>query len=105
MCNQILKKLIKPGQVFVFSGAYCPFCIIAKRTLSKYKIEYKERDLSEEPLDSHTRKQLNNLSGINTIPKIFIGEICIGGNSALQEMISTGELFDLLDEENISYKH
>lgn len=99
--KNILDSLIKKGKIMVFSGTYCPYCDIAKSTLTKLNVKYDVRDLDKEPLDSQTLKQLNKLCGFTSIPKIFVGEQCIGGNDDLQELVRTGEFKELLKKENL----
>lgn len=101
MSKNILESLIHKGKIMVFSGNHCPYCDIAKATLTKLNIKFDLRNLDEEPLDSQTLKQLNNICGFTSIPKIFVGEQCIGGNDDLQELVKSGEFEELLKEEKI----
>ena len=44
-----IEKEIGSNPVIVYSKAWCPFCWMAKRTLKKAQIEYKEVDLKSLP--------------------------------------------------------
>jgi glutaredoxin len=85
----------------MFTGNDCPYCDMAKEALLKMSLKFDTRNLDEEPLDQLIEKQLNNICGFTTIPKIFVGEQCIGGGSDLLELIKSGEFVELLKEENI----
>ena len=100
----ILDNLIKNGSVTIFSKTTCPYCSYSKQSLSKLGVKYLLKEIDLEPLSKEDHQRLNNLAGITTVPKIFIGKNCIGGNSDLQEYIRTKEIFDLLKEEGIEYK-
>jgi len=99
-----LDNLIKSNTVFVFSGTYCPFYDLAKEQLTKMNIKFGLRNMDIEPFqDPKIEKKLDNISGIDTIPKIFIGKQCIGGYSDMQELVKSGEFYELLDSEGIQY--
>lgn len=98
-----LFDLIKPNQVFVFSGTYCPYCDRAKASLKKLGVAFLHREIDLEPLSKSDEIKLDELSGFDTIPKIFVGKKCIGGNSDLQELIKSGEIYNILEAEKIAY--
>mmetsp|Transcript_28171 Transcript_28171/g.29364 ORF Transcript_28171/g.29364 Transcript_28171/m.29364 type:complete len:104 (+) Transcript_28171:28-339(+) len=101
MNKGVLETLIQSGKVMVFSGTYCPYCTVTKNTLNKLGIPYQVRELDIDPIDSKTKKQLDTMCGFTSIPKIFIGTNCIGGNDALQELVESNEIFELLSDEGI----
>ena len=99
----VLTSLIQKGKIFIFSGTYCPYCDIAKSTLKKLNIPFDYRELDINPLSSQDAKRLNNICGFESIPKIFVGLNCIGGNSDMQDLIKSGEFFEILKSEEIPY--
>lgn len=101
MSKNILETLIQKGKIMIFTGNDCPYCDIAKETLKSMNLKFDSRNLDDDPLDALIEKQLNNICGFTTIPKIFVGEQCIGGNNDLQELIKSGEFEELLKEEKI----
>ena len=101
MSNNILEKLIKKEKIMVFTGNNCPYCDMAKDALNKMNLKFDIRNLDDEPLDPLVQKQLDNICGFTTIPKIFVGLQCIGGGNDLKELIKAGEFEDILKEENI----
>lgn len=46
-------------------------------------------------------KRLDKICGFDTVPKIFVGKLCIGGNSDMQDLIRNGEFNKLLVDEGI----
>ena len=97
------RSLVKPGQVTMFSKSTCPYCKNSKSILDKNAVEYKahETDIDWSKEDVTT---LKTESEHKSFPNIWIGEKKLGGNSDLEEAVSSGKLYELLDLENISYK-
>lgn len=81
-------------RITIYTSAYCPYCISAKRLLDKKGVTYDEiavdgrRDVRTEM----TRKA----GGRYTVPQIWIGERHIGGCDDLYELDGAGELDRLL---------
>lgn len=71
-------------EVIVYTMNYCPFCDAAKRLLKSKGIEYSEKKLADN--DEAEWDRLETLTGLKTMPQIFIGEVCIGGYHDLQAL-------------------
>lgn len=98
-----LSNFIKSGRVFVFSGTYCPYCTVAKESLTRLGVKFDSLEIDINPLSKSEMNKLNQLCGFKTIPKIFIGTSCIGGNSDLQSYIKTEEIYQMLEAEGVTY--
>lgn len=98
-----LDSLIMPGKVTLFSKTWCPYCDESKETFAKIGVQYKLQELDLNPLSDKDIQRLNTICGFKTVPKIFIGTNCIGGNAELQVYYKSGELKGLLNDEGISY--
>lgn len=96
---------IQPGKVTFFTKNGCPFCTRAENTLQSHGVKY---DLVECPgnpnFSAQIKKQLEEIAGFNTYPKVFVGKKVIGGCSETQSAISNGSFFKDLDTEGIPYK-
>ena len=81
------------AQVKVYTTAYCPFCVQAKRLLDSEKIEFEEINLEGkwDELDALKAK-----TGMRTVPQIFINDELIGGFQELSGLRSSGELHSKL---------
>lgn len=81
-------------KITIYTSAYCPYCISAKRLLDKKGAAYEEiavdgrRDIRSEM----TRKA----GGRYTVPQIWIGDRHVGGCDDLYELDGAGELDRLL---------
>jgi glutaredoxin 3 len=101
--NPTLDSLILPGKITLFSKTWCPYCDESKDTFKRIGVNYDLLELDKNPLSDKDIQRLNTICGFKTVPKIFIGTNCIGGNAELQIYYKSGELKDLLKDEGISY--
>ncbi|MEY3235476.1 glutaredoxin 3 [Aquidulcibacter sp.] len=79
--------------VTIYTKFYCPFC---ERALAL--LEQKGADITNIEASSNTemRAKMNELSGRNTFPQIFIGGSHIGGCDDLMALEAKGGLDPLL---------
>lgn len=87
-------------QVTIYTLNYCPFCKKAKKILRENNIPFNEIDITaeEETQTPIVAKKLE-INGEITFPQIIIGEKRIGGCSDLEQLVTNGELDNLLKEE------
>lgn len=81
------------AKVEMYTKAMCPFCIRAKALLSKKGVE-----IIDIPawMSKEKRAEMNERSGRNTFPQIFIDGAHIGGCDDLFALESRGALDPLL---------
>jgi glutaredoxin 3 len=96
-----ITDFIKKGNIFVVSGTYCPYCTVAKKTLDDLGCKYTYLECDETPLNQQNRDKLVQLSGIKTIPNIFIGTKSIGGCSDLLNYRKNGQLAQILKDNDV----
>ena len=107
--NNTLKKLesyISPGKIFIFSITNCPYCDKAKQLMGMIKANFGQVIVntdSDTKDDSQFIQNLHSHSGINTYPKIYIGTKCYGGFSDVNALYQTGQLYQILKDEGISF--
>ncbi len=80
--------------VDIFTTPLCGYCHAAKRLLSQKGVEYREFDLTADPV--FRAEMLKRAPGSRTVPQIFIGETHVGGCDDLYELESQGRLDPLL---------
>lgn len=80
--------------VTVYTTRICPYCISAKRLLSKKGVSYQE--ISVDSSEEKYREMLARSNGMRTVPQIFIGDIHVGGSDDLHALDHAGKLDDLL---------
>ncbi|XP_010764502.1 glutaredoxin-1 [Notothenia coriiceps] len=99
MAQQFVQTKIKGDKVVLFIKPTCSYCVTAKDVLSKYK--FKPGHL--ECIDISGRTDMDNmqqyfleLTGARTVPRVFIGEECIGGGSDVMALHQSGKLESML---------
>ncbi|XP_034023005.1 glutaredoxin-1 [Thalassophryne amazonica] len=95
MAEEFVKAKIKGDKVVLFTRPSCPYCIMAKDVMSKYK--FKPGHL--EYVDIGAQKDMGSLqdyflelTGARTVPRVFIGDKCVGGGSDVVELHESGDL-------------
>lgn len=79
--------------VKIYTKNYCPFCAKAKVLLDSLGVKYDEDDVTDSP---EKIQELSKLSGMMTVPQIFVGEKCLGGYSDIEKLHQEGKLEELL---------
>ncbi len=79
--------------VTLYTKPFCPYCVRAVALLEKKGVPFTE---IEAAFDPEKRQEMNQRSGRNTFPQIFIGEQHIGGCDDMMELERAGKLDALL---------
>jgi glutaredoxin 3 len=82
------------AEVIVYTTSYCPYCVQAKRLLTRKGVPYTEIDVTE---DVCLREKMMEESGRRTVPQIFIAGQPIGGYDELSALDSSGGLDAMLN--------
>jgi glutaredoxin 3 len=81
-------------KVLIYTTPYCPFCLMAKRLLTKKGAAFQEIDVSGNPdLRAEMRRKAG---GLSTVPQIWIGDRHVGGCDELYALEQAGKLDALL---------
>ncbi|GAB4350730.1 MAG: glutaredoxin 3 [Gammaproteobacteria bacterium] len=81
------------AEVVLYATASCPYCQRARRLLDRKGVRYEEISLDREP---HRWEEMEQRSGRNTVPQLFIDGKSIGGFDEMAELDFDGELDRLL---------
>jgi glutaredoxin 3 len=81
------------ADVTVYVTQTCPYCVAAKRLLTKRGAHFVEVDVSG---DDEKRAWLAQTTGRRTVPQIFIGGDPIGGYDDLAALDRAGKLTEKL---------
>ncbi len=80
----------KPQQkIVVYITPWCPYCIRAKLFLKRKGWDFEEIDVDG---DVEKRRWLREVTGMRTVPQIFIGEEPIGGFDDMSALDRRGGL-------------
>lgn len=83
----------------MYSTAWCPYCIQARRLLDDKSVVYQDIAVDRDPA---LRQQMTQLSGRRTVPQVWIGERHVGGFTDLWELERRGTLDQLLAQDAIA---
>jgi glutaredoxin 3 len=100
----ILHK-ITSKKVVIFSKRSCPFCVKAKQALSSFRLsndDYEVIELDDFPGKVGHRLQnvLEQITGVHSVPRVFINEQCIGGGDDTVAALRDGRLEKWLRDAN-----
>nr|XP_020448479.1 glutaredoxin-1 [Monopterus albus] len=99
MAQQFVEAQIKGDKVVLFIKPTCPYCIMAQDVLSKYKLKpghLVSVDISRRSDMGRVQDYFLELTGARTVPRVFIGEVCVGGCDAVEELHNNGKLEGML---------
>ncbi|KAM3937564.1 glutaredoxin-1 [Leptodactylus fuscus] len=99
MAQTFVQGKLSPSKVTMFEKNTCPYCVRAKDILQKYNFKKGHLEIVNiASLDNMSSVQdyFLQTTGERTVPRIFIGEKCIGGCSDLVPLDGSGELENML---------
>jgi glutaredoxin 3 len=81
--------------VTIYTTRFCPYCVSAKRLLTKKGAAYDE--VAVDRSDEKYAEMLARSEGMRTVPQIFIGDFHVGGCDELYALEKQGKLDALLN--------
>jgi len=81
--------------ITVYYMPFCPYCSWAQQLLDGKGVAYQLINVTE---DDALRSEMEDRSGRNTVPQIFIGDVHVGGFDDLSALDRQGGLDPLLQE-------
>lgn len=79
--------------VTLYTTRFCPYCVAAKQLLQGKRVEF--TDIAVDG-DRKKRAEMTRLSGQQTVPQIWIGDVHVGGYDDLAALDRQGRLDALL---------
>lgn len=81
------------NKVQIYSKSYCPYCKMAKATLTRLGIDFEDFDVTS---NKALETEMHQRSQRKTVPQIFINDFHLGGNDDLRAALKSGQLKQLL---------
>ncbi len=81
-------------KVEIYTTPWCPYCLAAKRLLTKKGVSFDEIDVSQDP--DLRQAMMARAHGRHTVPQIFIGGQHVGGSDDLHALEARGKLDPML---------
>lgn len=79
--------------VRMYSTRFCPYCLRAKMLLKRKSVKYEDINVGG---DQALWEEMETLSGRDTVPQIFIGDVHVGGYDDMAALERAGKLDALL---------
>ncbi|XP_067846744.1 glutaredoxin 2 [Heptranchias perlo] len=89
--NQVLRNC-----VVIFSKTYCPYCTKAKNLFEEIGANFKAIELDQRSDGDYIQNILEELTGVRTVPRVFVNGKCIGGAVDTAKLHSNGKLLPLV---------
>jgi cysteine synthase A len=95
--------------VTLFALEWCEFCWSVRKMFTQYEIPFRSVDLDsvayqENNRGGEIRAALKEVTGLSTIPQIFVGGQHVGGATELFDAWKSGQLQKMLEENSVPYK-
>ena len=87
--NLAVESSPKEFYVVMYGTRFCPYCMFARRLLKRKGVDFKEISIS---LNKKRREEMEQKSGRNTVPQIFINDESLGGYDDIAALDRKGEL-------------
>ena len=104
--NDLINSEINNNEICLFmkgtpEAPQCGFSMAVSNILKILEVKFKGVNVLE---NQNLREGIKVYSDWPTIPQLYIKKEFIGGCDIIKEMFETGELSNLLESKNISYK-
>ncbi|XP_005990053.1 glutaredoxin-1 [Latimeria chalumnae] len=99
MAQAFVDGKIQKDKVVVFLKPICSYCVMARDVLKKYKFKTGHLefiDISGRQDCGSIQDYLLQKTGARSVPRVFIGEECIGGGTDVDSLDCSGELMGKL---------
>lgn len=81
------------NQVKMYTTRFCPYCMAARSLLDDKNVDYQDIAVDGR---NELRQEMTQLSGRNSVPQIWIGDLHVGGFDDLNLLHRQGQLDSLL---------
>lgn len=92
-------KFINNNKFVVFTKSYCPYSRALRKMLDSHGLEgsYSVFEIDRENHGNEVHKALEEISGRQTIPNVYLNRENLGGDKEVEEMAENGTLKVKLD--------
>ncbi|KAK6628004.1 hypothetical protein RUM43_002100 [Polyplax serrata] len=95
--TRVINDLITRDEIVIFSKTYCPYCKMAKEIFDNLNRKYTVIELDKREDGSAIQTVLGQMTGVRTVPRVFLNGRCIGGGNDIKSLYESGRLMDMLN--------
>jgi glutaredoxin 3 len=96
--QNFIKETVHDNCVVIFSTTTCPYCRIAKDVFRQMQVPTKVIELNQRSDGSDVMRSLRTVTGMSTVPQVFVNGTCIGGGTETTQLYSSGRLLQLVEQ-------
>uniref|UniRef100_M3ZKE8 Glutaredoxin-2, mitochondrial n=2 Tax=Xiphophorus maculatus TaxID=8083 RepID=M3ZKE8_XIPMA len=96
-CVQLVQEMVSQNCVVIFSKTTCPYCKMAKNVFNEIGANYKVIELDQHNDGKRLQEALAQMTGVRTVPRVFVNGSCIGGGSDTKQLHQQGKLLPLIE--------
>ena len=100
----VVNDITTNNPVVIFSKVTCPYSVKSKKLITTLGFKFMAIELDERADRAELEEALNQVTGLDSTPYIFIGGRCIGNNKDIQLMGQQDLLVPALQDAN-AYEH
>lgn len=93
--QDFVNELIKKHSIVIFSKTYCPYCKMAKEVFESLKKPYTVIELDNREDGQDIQDALYEITGVKTVPRVFLNGECLGGGTDVKKLYDSGDLIKL----------
>ncbi|XP_075689551.1 glutaredoxin 2 [Rhinoderma darwinii] len=97
-----IEETVSQNCVVIFSKTTCPYCTIAKDAFNSINVNYKAIELDEVDNGRQLQEALHQMTGVRSVPRVFVNGTCIGGGTETRTLNQEGKLLELVQQCNIT---
>eukprot|EP00199_Chlamydomonas_sp_CCMP681_P005287 CAMPEP_0119108810 /NCGR_PEP_ID=MMETSP1180-20130426/15670_1 /TAXON_ID=3052 ORGANISM="Chlamydomonas cf sp, Strain CCMP681" /NCGR_SAMPLE_ID=MMETSP1180 /ASSEMBLY_ACC=CAM_ASM_000741 /LENGTH=128 /DNA_ID=CAMNT_0007094467 /DNA_START=43 /DNA_END=429 /DNA_ORIENTATION=- len=94
--SDMVKTTVSSSPVVIFSKTYCPYCSRVKSLFEELKVDCKILELDQIGDGDAIQSSLQALTGMRTVPQVFVGGQLVGGCDDTVAANQSGKLMPLV---------
>ncbi|TPP66894.1 putative pyridine nucleotide-disulfide oxidoreductase [Fasciola gigantica] len=98
-----VKKTINSSAVLLFSKSRCPYCRAVKQIFNDDKINHAVIELDKRPDGAKIQQVLSQISGISTVPQVFVRGEFVGDSSTISKLKKEDKLTEVIKKNTYDY--
>ncbi|XP_073438996.1 glutaredoxin 2 isoform X4 [Dendrobates tinctorius] len=101
---KLVEETISENCVVIYSKTTCPYCTMAKDAFNSINVNFKSIELDEVDNGRQLQEALHHMTGVRSVPRVFVNGACIGGGTETRRLNQEGKLIDLVQQCNRTTK-
>ncbi|GIY26308.1 glutaredoxin-2, mitochondrial [Caerostris extrusa] len=92
--KSLINDLITKNCVVIFSKTQCIYCRKVKKLLTESSVPFLSIELDKREDGTNLQNALTEITGVRTVPRVFINQECVGGASDVEKLHKEEKLME-----------